>query len=93
MELDEIKTYIRVESDDEDSLIKMFQLEAEEYLEGAGITKGYNKNKYKLAILLLISDSYENREIRGAKNTKYDTISDRLSRIVLQLQLEEEAQQ
>lgn len=90
MKLDEIKTYLRVDSDCEDKILEMLQLEAEEYLDGAGITKDYKKNRYKLAILLLVSDSYENRQIRG--DSKLTTVTDRLSRLILQLQMEEGVQ-
>lgn len=88
MELDEIKTYLRIDDDCEDNILEMLQLEAEEYLDGAGITKNYNKNRYRLAVLLLVSDSYENRHIRSSENRLVNT-SDRISRIILQLQMDE----
>lgn len=87
MELDEIKGYVRVDGEADNKLLEMLQLEAEEYLLGAGITKNYTKNKYKLAILLLVADSYENRQIKG--DSKLANVNDRLSRLILQLQMEE----
>lgn len=61
MELDEIKLYLRLDTDDEDELLSSLQLSAEEYLLNAGIEKDYEKQLYKLAVKLLISNWYENR--------------------------------
>ena len=85
MTLIEIKEYLKVDGNDDDKLIEMLQLEAEEYLTGAGIAKDYTKNRYKLAVLLLVSDGYENRQIRSDKSVN---VIDRVNRIILQLQLE-----
>ncbi|CAI3699711.1 conserved hypothetical protein [Clostridium neonatale] len=61
MGLDEIKLYLRIDTDDEDELLSSLQLSAEEYLLNAGIEKDYEKQLYKLAVKLLISNWYENR--------------------------------
>ena len=87
MELEELKQYLRIDSDEEDFTLLMLQLEAEEYLLGAGISKDYTKNRYKLAVMLLVSDGYENRQVRI--DSKISHVSDRLGRIILQLQMEE----
>lgn len=63
MELITIKEYLRVDNDDENSLITSLQKAAEEYLLNAGIKKDYTRELYKLAILMLISHWYENRNI------------------------------
>lgn len=89
MQLEELKQYLRIDSDDEDVTLLILQLEAEEYLLGAGISKDYTKNRYKLAIMLLVADGYENRQVR--LYDKISTVSDRLSRLILQLQMEEGA--
>lgn len=89
MQLEELKQYLRIDSDDEDVTLLILQLEAEEYLLGAGISKDYTKNRYKLAIMLLVADAYENRQVR--LYDKISTVSDRLSRLILQLQMEEGA--
>lgn len=62
MELEEIKLFLRVDSDEDDTLIEGLQLAGEEYLTNAGIIKDYTKELYKLAIRLLVSHWYDNRE-------------------------------
>ncbi|WP_373205961.1 head-tail connector protein [Clostridium tertium] len=63
MELEELKLFLRVDGNEEDSLIKSLQAAAEEYLTDAGIMKNYNKEKYKLAVKILVNHWYENRAI------------------------------
>lgn len=63
MELEELKLFIKVDSDEEDILIKSLQIAAEEYLTDAGIMKNYNKEKYKLAVKILVNNWYENRAV------------------------------
>ena len=67
MELDELKLYLRVDIEDDDTLIAALQKSAEEYLENAGVTKDYSKELYKLAIKLLVSHWYENRDVQSEK--------------------------
>lgn len=63
MELEELKLFLRVDGNEEDSLIKSLQAAAEEYLTDAGIMKNYNKEKYKLAVKILVNHWYENRAV------------------------------
>lgn len=63
MELEELKLFLRVDGNEEDSLIKSLQAAAEEYLTDAGIMKNYNKEKYKLAVQILVNHWYENRAV------------------------------
>lgn len=63
MELEEIKLYLRVDSESEDMLLLSLKVAAEEYLTNAGVIKDYTQELYKLAIKLLISHWYENRDI------------------------------
>lgn len=63
MELEELKLFLRVDGNEEDSLIKSLQSAAEEYLTDAGIMKNYNKEKYKLAVEILVNHWYENRAV------------------------------
>lgn len=63
MELEELKLFLRVDGNEEDSLIKSLQASAEEYLTDAGIMKNYNKEKYKLAVKILVNHWYENRAV------------------------------
>lgn len=81
MELDELKLFLRVDGEDEDTLIQGLQLGAEEYLLNAGINKDYTKELYKLAIKLLVTHWYNNREVTG----KADKLAFSLDTIILQL--------
>ena len=67
MELDELKLYLRVDIEDDDTLIAALQKSAEVYLENAGVIKDYSKELYKLAIKLLVSHWYENRDVQSEK--------------------------
>lgn len=82
MELQEIKDYLRVDSEEENEMLLALQKAAEDYLLNAGITIDYKKELYKLAIKLLISHWYENRTIIG----KADKLSFSLDAIIMQLQ-------
>lgn len=59
--LPEIKLYLRIDHIEDDEFIKILKQASETYLFNAGIKKSYENALYKLAILLLISNSYENR--------------------------------
>ncbi len=61
MNLDEVKQFLRIDWEDEDTLLTTLQMAAEEYLKNAGVNKDYTKALYKLAVQLLISHWYENR--------------------------------
>lgn len=65
MNLDDLKSFLRIDHDEEDELIKGLQISAEEYLNNAGIKKDYSKELYKLAIKILVSHWYENRFIEN----------------------------
>ncbi|MBE6043546.1 MAG: phage gp6-like head-tail connector protein [Clostridium thermopalmarium] len=81
MELDELKLFLRVDGEEEDELIQGLQLAAEEYLINAGVNKDYSKELYKLAVKLLVTHWYNNREVTG----KADRLAFSLDTIILQL--------
>ena len=84
MDLEELKLFLRIEGDEEDSFIEGLQIAAEEYLTNAGIKKDYTKELYKLAIKILISHWYENRAVETAgKNVS--KIAFGLDTIIVQL--------
>lgn len=58
--LDEVKDYLRVDGDDEDSLLSILLLAAKEFLAQAGVEES-SKALYKLAVFLHVSMHYENR--------------------------------
>lgn len=74
MNVNEIKEYLRVDGEEETSLITNLQTAAENYLTNAGCTKDYSNELYKLAIKLLVSHWYENRQIEqvGTNITKLE---------------------
>lgn len=81
MDIDDLKQYLRIDSDYDDVLIDSLLIAAEEYLSNNGITKNYEKQLYKLAVKLLVSHWYENREVLG----KGDNLKFSLNAILMQL--------
>lgn len=78
--LDEIKQYLKVDFEDDDSLIENFIQQAQIYIDSC-VGEAYKKyeDKVKLSELLIkkiTSDLYENRELYlDNKKTGYDRIS------------------
>ncbi|SHH05956.1 uncharacterized phage protein (possible DNA packaging) [Tepidibacter thalassicus DSM 15285] len=88
MDISEVKEFLRLEQDytEEDMLLDNLITAAEEYLTNAGVNKDYTKELYKLAIKLLVSHWYENREVTG----KADKLAFSLETIILQLKYTQE---
>lgn len=63
MDLQELKLFLKLDDNEEDVLIQSLQLAAEEHMSNAGVIKNYSKELYKLAIKMLVSHWYENREV------------------------------
>ncbi|AHM56405.1 hypothetical protein EAL2_c11070 [Peptoclostridium acidaminophilum DSM 3953] len=61
MTLEELKNYLRVDGTEEDALLGSIQIAAEKYLENAGIAKDYTNDLYSIAVKLLVTHWYENR--------------------------------
>ena len=78
--IEEIKLYLRLDHDEEDSLLDGLLSSATEYLKNAGcvVTEG---KLYNLAIKILVSHWYENREVVG----KADRLTHSLDSIITQL--------
>ena len=81
MELDELKLFMRIDGDDEDTFIEGLQFAAEEYMKNAGVIKDYTKFLYTLAIKMLVGHWYENRSIIG----KADKLAFSLDSMIIQL--------
>lgn len=81
MNLEELKNWLRVDDDYDDVTITGLQLAAEQYLNNAGVVKDYTNELYKLAINLLVTHWFENREPTG----KADKLEFSLSSIIAQL--------
>lgn len=75
MELNEIKEYLRVDGEEDDSLISSLFVSTKKYIENAtGVTEEIARNReilevYNLTVKILLSHWYENRipEIAGSK--------------------------
>lgn len=64
--VEEAKTWLRVDGEDEDKLIEMLTGAAETYLHNAVEVEFDNKNELaKLFCLVLCTDWYENRDLIG----------------------------
>ena len=62
--LEEIKEYLRVDSDGDDTLINLFTEYAKEEIEdstGVKFNREGNSETYNMAMLIIIADRYENR--------------------------------
>lgn len=83
MELQEIKEYLRVDGDEDDNLISSILLAAQFYLKNAGVPEDVSSQQklYDIAIKMLVSHWYENREPIG----KADEIAFGLTNIITQL--------
>jgi uncharacterized phage protein (predicted DNA packaging) len=82
MELQEVKDYLRVDEPDEDGHIQNLITAAEQFMEGAGVPiTARTLALYGIAVKMLVSHWYENREIVG----KADELAFSLTHIITQL--------
>lgn len=85
MQLDEIKEYLRIDSDDENNYLQELIETSEAYIDGmVGENYKLNEKAVKLSTILrkkLIADMYENRTttIDGKRDIIVDSILDKLS--------------
>ena len=87
MELDEIKTFLRVDGTDEDVLIASLQLAAEIFITNTGVIKDYANDLYGLAVKLLTLHWYDNREVVG----KADKLAFSLETIIFSIKYNQPA--
>lgn len=82
MNLGVIKNYLRIDGDEDDAILGLLIESAVEYLTDAGVPEEANESsKYKLAVLLLVSLNYENRN----PGLKIEKIDFSLQSVILQL--------
>lgn len=87
MELEEIRTYLRVDGTDEDELISGLQMAAEIFMTNAGVSNDYANELYKLAVKLLINHWHDNREVVG----KADKLAFSLETIIFSIKYNQTA--
>lgn len=80
MDVNEIKEYLRIDTDLDDGLLNSLVIAAKEYLKNAGVAKTEGP-LYDLAVKLLVAHWYENREVVG----KADKLAFSLEAIITQL--------
>ncbi len=61
MELTELKTYLRIDHDLDDELLKMLVSTAEKFILGSIEVEKTNDERFNYAVTLLVSHWYENR--------------------------------
>lgn len=85
MTLDEVKSYLRVDFDDDDEMIKQMARAAEEYVIGAVGEYDENNSKANMLFLAALQDLYDNRTLTVTEQQR-KRMSYTYASIVLQLQ-------
>lgn len=85
--LDQVKAFLRVDGNRDDEMLLFLIDSAKEYLSNAGVKEEHHEesNQYKLAIIMLVTHWYENREQVTSSIPK--TMSLGLQSIILQLKV------
>ncbi len=81
MSLIELKQYLRIDDNESDALLEQLQIAAEEYLKNAGVAKDYTKMLYSLAVKIIVTCWFENRD----SQEKQDLTALSLQSIIVQL--------
>lgn len=83
--LEHVKEYLRIDGDYDDPMLSLLIDSAKEYLSNAGVKEQEN-NLYKLAITMLVTHWYENRNQETDARTK-KVLDLGLQTIILQLKV------
>lgn len=83
--LEHVKQYLRIDGDQDNTMLGLLINSAKEYLANAGV-EAQESTLYKLAITMLVTHWYENREQRIDGRTSR-TIELGLQTIILQLRV------
>lgn len=86
MDVEEIKEFLKVDSDDLDGVIGIYQAAAEEYLQNAGVTKDYTKSLYKMIVTVFCGTLLENPTLLESK-VGLDNVGLTFNAIIAQLRL------
>lgn len=87
--LEQVKSYLRVDGKRDDEMLEFLIDAAKEYLSNAGVKEEHHEksNQYKLAVIMLVTHWYENRE--QVVGTVSSAISLGLQSIILQLKVDD----
>lgn len=83
MDLNDIKAYLYIDTDDEDNFLTDLKLSAETYLENSGVHVGYENPLYCTAVKMLVASWYDTRDMVNGN----DTMSTMFKSIITQLSL------
>ena len=83
--LNEVKSYLRVDFNDEDTLIARLMGVADEYLVSALGNYNRNSERADMLALIVVADLYENRELSSKVSANTSKL---VQSFMLQLQLE-----
>lgn len=67
--LEEVKKHIKIDGDEEDSIVSSLITAAETFLSNAGVEPSYEDELYIQAIKMLAGSWYDNRDAVGESNT------------------------
>lgn len=86
MDLDELKTFLKVDGNALDVNLTGYQLAAEEYLLNAGVAKDYTKALYKIVITMIAGTFLENPSL-AASSGNLGSLSITVNTLITQLRL------
>lgn len=87
MELNDVKAYLRIDDDADDTVLELMMQAAEEYIQDAVGWCDLTYPKMKLLYFLILQDFYENR-VLVVKEADRQRLTQVASSMILQLQLE-----
>ena len=85
MDLNEVKSFLRVDGDYDDATIEGLASAAEVFLANGGVPADAANELYKLSIKLLVAHWYENREVLSSATNVQNEIPFGLRSMILQL--------
>lgn len=87
--LETIKDFLRIDGSSDDELLELLISSAKEYLSNSGVSEGKNKDskQYELAVAMLVTHWYENREQVVGDTPRNLTLG--LQSIILQLKADD----
>ncbi|MGC3792040.1 head-tail connector protein [Priestia aryabhattai] len=75
VDLEELKTYLRIDGSEDDIILTSFIAAADEYLLNAGVVLSQkNASRYKIATLVLVTKMYENRDASAVSDKSVQSL-------------------